>query len=121
MIDTILRLASEISQVNLILLVLVVIVLIIVGLKIFRYLLRALLTGIAFGIFPFIAGYLGLGVPLTVNTIVSSALFGIVIYFMYSAIRTGFKITRFVLSPFRRIFRSKPKEKVIIREREREK
>ena len=120
MIDTIFRLLSEISQMNLIFLVLVVIVLIIVGLKVFRNLLKALLTGILFGLFPFIAGFVGLSVPLTVNSVISSALFGIAIYFVFSAMKTGFKITRWVLAPFRKMFRSKPKEKIIYREKEKD-
>ena len=120
MLDTVFRLLSEISQMNLIFLVLVVIVLIIVGLKVFRYLLKALLTGVAFGLFPFVARAIGMAVPLTINTVVSSALFGVAIYFVFSAMKTGFKVTRWVLSPFRRLFRSKPKEKIVYREKEKD-
>jgi len=120
MLDTIFQLLSEISQVNLIFLILVVIALIVVGLKVFRYLLRALLTGLAFGTFPFVARFFGLAVPLTINSVISSALFGIAIFFIYHTMSTGFKITKWVFSPFRKLFRSKPKERIIIREKEKD-
>ena len=88
----------------------------IVAFKVFSFVLRAVITGVAFALFPIVAAYLGFNIPVTLQSIVTFALLGIVMYLVYGSLRFGFKVTRFAMSPFKRAF--KKKEKVIIKEKQ---
>ena len=89
----------------------------IVAFKVFSFVLKAVITGVVFALFPIIASYLGFGVPVTLSSIVTFALLGIIMYLVYGTLRFGFKITRFAMSPFKRAFKKKEKTKVIIKEK----
>ena len=88
-------------------LLLLIFVFVIISFKVFGFLLRVVLTGVVFGAFPIVAYLLGIPVPLTLNSIISYAFLGIVVYFAYGVIRFGFKAVKVVLSPFKRSFSSK--------------
>jgi hypothetical protein len=101
---------TNLTATNSVILILIFIVFIILMLKVLQFLLRAVVTGVAFGFFPVVASYLGMGVPLTFESVIGSAIFGIFVYLAYSAARTAFKVIRMVLSPFTRLFKKKEKK-----------
>lgn len=108
---------SQLLQLNTMLLFVVLFLLIIIAYKLFKYLMRVFITGMAFAFFPIIANLIGIPVPLTFQSVMWSALFGIMAYLAYSVMHTGLKIVSIVLSPFKRMFKKKPKvEKVIVKE-----
>ena len=104
MLESVFSLISGVGTINVVLIIILLIIGIFLAMKLFGFLLRALLTGLAFGIFPVIANYLGIPIPLTIDSVVSSALFGIIAYLAYSAIRSGFGILKIILWPFRKLF-----------------
>lgn len=124
MIDTIFSLFGQLSTMNMAVLLVLLVVGIVIAMKVFGYLLRAVLTGIAFGIFPIVASYLGLPITVSINTILSSAIFGIVMYMAFSAMKMGYGVLKIALWPVRKVFgmgRSGNKPRVIIREVEKKK
>jgi len=96
-------------------------VFVILAYKTFQIVLRAIIIGTISASFPVIANLLGFGIPLTISSILWFALFGAVSYITYSMITGGLKIVKWSLMPFKRIFKSTPKEHhyhktIIIRE-----
>ncbi|GEM_PF-5205290 len=119
MLDTIFSLFGHLSTMNMAVLLVLLVVGIVIAMKVFGYLLRAVLTGIAFGIFPIVASYLGLPVAVTINTIVSSAIFGIILYMAFSAIKMAYGVLKVALWPVRKLLgmgKGGEKPQVIIRE-----
>ena len=114
---------SLLLQLDTMVLFVVLFLLIIIAYKLFKYLLRVFVTGVAFAFFPIIANLIGIPVPLTFQSVVWSALFGIMAYLAYSVMHTGLKIVGIVLSPFKRMFKKKPKVQkiVVVEERDRKK
>lgn len=96
-----------------------------IAFRVVAFFLRALLTGVAFGVFPVVANLLGIGVPLTLNTILWSMILGIALYFAYVTVSTGNRLINFVLSPFRGSFQTRTQrvvvKKVVRVEKEKEK
>jgi len=114
-------LAGEILSIILgldtILLFLVLFIGIILAFKIFKYLMRVFVTGAVFAVFPIVANIMGLSIPLTFESIAWSALFGIIMYMLYTSLMTGTKIVNKILSIAGKLVGAgKPKQKVIIRE-----
>ena len=103
MLDMVFSLLGQLSGMNMAVLLVLLVVGIVIAMKVFGYLLRAVLTGIAFGIFPIVANYLGFPVAVTINSIVSSAIFGIVLYMAFSAIKTAYGILKIALWPFKKL------------------
>ena len=73
-----------------------------VSLRVLGMVIRILLTGLAFGSFPVIANLAGIGVPLTIQSIMWSALLGIMIYFVFMGLKFGYTIMNAALWPFTR-------------------
>jgi len=90
---------------------------IILAFKIFKYLVRVFITGAVFAVFPIVANIMGMNIPLTFDSIIWSAIFGIVLYMLYTSVMTGTKLINKIMSLFGKLLGSgKPKQKVIIRE-----
>jgi len=113
---------GELSKLDATLLVVLLIIGVVVAAKIFQYMMKAVFVGIIFGAAPIVLNFLGVEMAVTLQSIASSALFGIALFLVYAAVHTGLKVTKIVLYPFRRFFRRKPKaERIIIKEVERKK
>ena len=110
-IETALSIAQQLLALNPFILLGLVIVLAFVAFKLFAFVFKLLLTGAAFGAFPFIANFLGIPVPITMQSILWSAITGIVIYFAYVGMRFGFKIVNLAYYPFRKTFAKKSEKK----------
>lgn len=72
--------------------------------KVFAFVFRMVLTGLAFGTFPLIANAVGIAVPLSLEAILWSALLGIVMYLMYASLMFGVRILNLMFLPFRKLF-----------------
>lgn len=95
---------------------------IIIAFKVFKYLMRVVITGAIFGVFPIVGNMMGLAIPLTIESIIWSAIFGVVLFLLYTSLRTGTKILNTIMSIFGRLLgMGKPKQKVIVKEYIREK
>jgi len=102
-------LAQELLKLNAFLLLGVVFALAFLAYKLFAFVLRVLLTGIAFAFFPLIANLVGIAVPLTLQSILWSAITGMVVYLAYLSIKFGHKIISAVFYPFRKTFKKQKK------------
>jgi hypothetical protein len=101
-LDTAFMIAQELLRLDPFLLLGLVFAFAFIAYKVFALLFRILLTGLAFAAFPFIASALGLGIPVTPQTILWSAITGILIYFVYMGIKFATKIINLVFYPFSR-------------------
>ena len=108
-LETAIALARDLLNLNPIILLAIVIALVYLGFRLFSLLLRVLLTRLAFASFPVIANLIGIPVPLTLQTILWSAITGIVLYFVYVSLSFGNKLINLALSPFKKTFAKKPK------------
>lgn len=108
---------AELANLDTTLLLVLVVIGVVVAAKIFQYLMKAIFVGVIFGALPVVLTFLGLEMEITLQSIASSALFGIAIFLVYAAVHTGLKVTKIILYPFRRFFGKKKKpEKIIVRE-----
>jgi hypothetical protein len=119
-IDTGLFIIQQMLTLNPVILFGLVFLVVIIAYKVFKFVFKALLVGIAFATFPFIANMFGMGIPVTVTNILWSSFFGIVLFIIYGAISMSYKLTSFVFKPFRKAF-DKPKQRVLVKEYERKK
>lgn len=113
------ELISQILQLDVMLIFIILFVFIIIAYKVFKYLMKALITGIVFALIPILANFLGFPMEISFGVIFQYAIYGIIIFVVYSIIHTGLRIVGFALSPFKRSF--KKKEKVIVKEVEKPK
>ncbi|MBU0530753.1 MAG: DUF2937 family protein [Nanoarchaeota archaeon] len=106
-----------------VLIFIVLFVFIIIAFKVFKYLVRVFITGVIFAVFPIIANLMGIPIPLTFESIAWSAIFGIILYLLYTSVMTGTKMLNKIMSLFGKLLGTgKPKpQKIIIREVEKEK
>lgn len=111
-LDTAFLLVQELLKLNAFVLLGLVFATAFIAYKLFAIVLRILVTGVAFGTFPFIANFIGIAVPITVQTILWSALAGIFIYFAYVGISFGMKIISLAFAPFKRAFPKKEKRQM---------
>jgi len=88
----------------------------IIAFKVVTYLIRVFITGALFAVFPIVANIIGLPIPLTFESVIWSGIFGIVVYLAYTSLSMGLKIIRKIFSPFGKMFKEKPKQKIIIKE-----
>lgn len=121
MLDVIIDLARQLTQANTVLLFVVFLVFIVLAYKIFQAMIKAFIVGVIAATFPVIANLMGMDVPITINNIIWFALFGVAAYLLYATIAGGAKIMGLVMRPFRGLFGKKPVQKVIIREKEKDK
>ena len=112
---------KSLSQVNTILLSVVFIVFIVMAYKIFQALIKAFIVGVISATFPVVANLLGMNVPITISNIMWFAVLGVMAYLLYASVTGGARIIRLIMKPFGGLFRKKPVQKIIIREREPEK
>jgi len=102
---------SQLQQANTLLLFIVFFIFLILAYKLFQTVVKALIVGVIAAAFPFVANMLGFSVPITLNSILWFAIFGVVLYFAYAFISGGVKIIKIILSPFKALFRRKEKKK----------
>jgi hypothetical protein len=106
------------SQMNNVLAIGFLFVMILVVYKLFKVAIKAAVTGFLAAMIPVAAYVVGvdIGMPLNLNSMIWFAVMGIAAFTVYGTISTGFKIARFVAKPFGFLFRSKPQQKVIIKQ-----
>ncbi|MBU1135163.1 MAG: hypothetical protein KKG13_01445 [Nanoarchaeota archaeon] len=92
------------------------IVFVVLAYTVFKILMKAALFGALGAIAPFVANYMGMSIPITLTNILWFALLGVMAYVVYAMASGGVKTMKLITSPFRTLFRQKPKEKIIIRE-----
>ena len=114
-LETAFFLAQELLKLNPFLLLGAVFAFAFVAYKLFATLLKVLVTGIAFATFPIIANIVGIPVPLTLQTVLWSAITGIVVYFAYMGISFAFKVINAVFSPFKKSFGKREVRKVVVK------
>ena len=91
---------------------------IIVAYKLVKMLMRAAIIAAISGAFPVFANiFLGMSIPITVQSLLWFAMTGVEIYFLYHILVDIGKIGRFLMKPFGRGRKTKVVEKVIIKER----
>lgn len=105
-LETAFAIAGDLLSLNPFILIGIVFVFAFVAYKVFALVLKILVTGLAFAAFPVIANIVGIGVPLTPQSILWSAILGIMIYFVYMGIGFGYKIINLTLKPFGKMFSS---------------
>jgi len=108
----------KLTQLNTVILLAVFLVFIVLAYKIFQALIKAFIVGVISATFPVVASLAGMDVPLTISSVIWFAIFGVAAYLLYATISGGAKIAGLVMRPFRGLFRRKPVQKVIIREKE---
>ncbi len=108
----------KLTQLNTVILLAVFLVFIVLAYKIFQALIKAFIVGVIAATFPVVASLAGMDVPLTISSVIWFAIFGVAAYLLYATISGGAKIAGLVMRPFRGLFRRKPVQKVIIREKE---
>ncbi|GEM_PF-2923633 len=92
---------SQIMQLDTVFIFIIIVVFVVVAYKIFSFLMRALIVGLIFAGFPLAANFFGFDFPITLHSMLSSAMLGFVVFFVYSAVATAFKIMGLALKPFR--------------------
>ena len=116
MLDAILSIISWVVSLHPAILIVLAIILFYIAMKVVKMVMRIVLIAIIFAALPVLMFMMGFEVAITFSSIIGSMVFGIVIYFAYHSVRTGYRVLRFILSPFRRFFRDKPKQQVIVKE-----
>jgi len=115
-LETAFMLAQELLKLNAFILLGIIFAFAFIAYKLFAFVIRILLTGLAFGAFPLVANFAGIAVPLTMQSILWSAIAGIIIYFAYIGIRFGYRILNIAFYPFRKGFESSGKKRKIKKE-----
>ncbi|MFH1445288.1 MAG: hypothetical protein ABIF08_02290 [Nanoarchaeota archaeon] len=115
-ISEIVGMFTQIAQLNIVLLLALLFIFVFVAYKLLKVLMKAMIFGVLGAVFPFFATYVGISIPLTITNIIWFALLGVMAYIMYAILMGGVKTLKLVTSPFRGMFKTKHKEKIIIRE-----
>jgi hypothetical protein len=110
---------SQILQLDVMLIFIILFVFIIIAYKVFRYLMKAFITGMLFAFIPILINFFGFPVTINFQVIFQYAIFGIIVFIVYSIIHTGLRAVGFVLSPFKKSYRKK--ERVVVKEVEKPK
>ncbi len=115
MIEQILGQLTQFFQMGNVLLFIILFVFVIIAYKIFQCAVKAVIAGVIAALFPVIAYFMGIPLPAMfagmsfLSRILWFGFFGVAGYIVYFFATHALKTVRFVLSPFRRLFRSKPK------------
>ena len=99
-LETIIEIVKSISEVNSIILPIIFIIFIVLAYKIFQTMIKAFIVGVIAASFPVVAYFMGLDVPLTLESVVWFAIFGVGAYILYATISGGAKIAGFAMKPF---------------------
>ena len=102
---------------NTIVLIALLALFIIVAYKIFKTLLKAVMVGTIAALFPVAANLMGYNIPITLPNIIWFGLAGVGLFLVYTIISGGVKIIKLIFSPLKLLFREKPKQKVILKEK----
>ncbi|MBI4181552.1 MAG: hypothetical protein HY520_01115 [Candidatus Aenigmarchaeota archaeon] len=106
-LETALALLERLLELNPFLLLGVIVVAAYLAFRIFQTIVKMLITGIAFGLFPILANLLGIPIPLTLQTILWSVILGIATYMAYMGLSFFFKVVNAVFSPLKKGFQKK--------------
>jgi len=115
MIEEILGYFTQLIQLNNILLFVILFAFVIIAYKVFQCALKALLFGAIAASFPLLAAFFGLQLPAVfeemsfVSRVLWFGFFGVMSYVLYFLASHSIRTVSFVLSPFKRLFRHKPK------------
>ena len=92
-------------------------VFILLAYRVLKLLMRAAFVAVIAGLFPVFGNmFLGLSIPVTLNSIIWFAMMGLEIYFVYHILVSIGKLAEIITKPFKR--KKERVEKVIIREKE---
>ncbi len=94
--------ASQLLGVNPMFLLAVLVVVVIVVFYILKTIMKIAIVGLFSALLVIAANILGLPVPVSLQTLMAAATFGIIFYTILKYLEIGFKIIRAGLSPFRR-------------------
>jgi hypothetical protein len=114
MLEFLTGIINEVLQLHPILIALILIAVILIAMKVLKFVTKVILTGICFAIFPVAANLLGFGIPLTLQTILWFAVFGVIVYLGYHTVLSGYRLIKIVLSPFSKLGSKKPVVKTVI-------
>ena len=117
-LEFVIEFLKGLSQLNTVLLMAIFLVFIVFAYKVFQALIKAFIVGVIAATFPVVANLIGMNVPLTINSVIWFAIFGVTGFLLYASITGGVKIIRMLMRPFRGLFSKKPVQKIIIREKE---
>ena len=117
-LEMVVEILQMLSQMNTVLLVGAFFVFIVLAYKIFQALIKGFIVGVISAAFPIVANLMGMDVPLSINSIIWFAIFGVAAFLMYASITGGIKITKLFMRPFKGLFTKKPVKTIIIREKE---
>ena len=117
MLEFIGEILAQAAQMNNIITVALLFVLVFIGYKIFQIVFKSVIVGIMASLIPVAAVVFGvdIGIPLTLGNMLWFAVFGVMSYLVYATVNAGVKTVRLVMKPFAAMFRSKPKQKVIVK------
>src|SRR4030042_523542 len=109
----VLPLLSGLSNVDLIILIGAGLLFLVMAYMIFKQVMKAIIIGVIFAAIPVVLYLLGVGIDLSLQTIIWFGLFGIATYFVYDVVSGWFKVLRMVTWPIRKLLgggTGKPKE-----------
>ena len=108
-----LPLLSGLSNVDLIILIGAGLLFLVMAYMIFKQVMKAIIIGVIFAAIPVVLYLFGVGIDLSLQTIIWFGLFGIATYFVYDVVSGWFKVLRMVTWPIRKLLgggKGKPKE-----------
>ena len=115
MIEEIIGQLTQFLQFNNILIFVILFVFIIIAYKVFQCAIKAIIIGAIAASFPIIAYFAGIPMPgmfaeiSFLSRVLWFGFFGVVAYVLYFFAVHSLRTVRWVLSPFKRLFREKPK------------
>ena len=103
---------SGLSNIDLIILIGAGLLFLVMAYMIFKQVMKAIIIGVVFASIPVVLYLLGVGIDLSLQTIIWFGLFGIATYFVYDVISGWFRVLRIVTWPIRKALGvgKKPKE-----------
>ena len=121
MLEIILGLINEVLQLHPILIAIFLVIIIVIAFKVLKFAMRAVLTGICFSLFPIAATFLGFSFPITLQSLLWFAIFGVIVYLAYHTLVSGYKIMKIALSPFSKLGAKKQRVKTVVVKEKKEK
>lgn len=111
---------TQFIQLNNIIIIGFLFVLLFIGYKLFQIALKSIIVGVIASMIPIAALIMGfdIGIPATLGNILWFAVFGVMSYLVYATVNAGVKTVKLVMKPFGVLFRNKPKQKIIIKNKE---
>lgn len=91
--------------------VFIILLILFLAFKIFEYFLKAFFVGIIFALIPFIMKISGFDVTVDIQSVLWFLFTGMTLFFIYHSISMVLKTTKFILSPFKKLFEKDEKNK----------